>query len=114
MVRIEAVQRGLANYIDKNLLSQMTPVEKVAKGGLIGIYLNGLPNIISGYVSKSGLDKIGVVTEQGIDIDAIKNSFMVQFQSAGKVPFDVPFIGTLTFDAEEIEKIYQEILNASN
>lgn len=113
MVSVVAVQKGIANYIDKNLLSQMTPVDKVIKGGLIGIYINGLPNIIEGYVKQAGLDKIGVVTDKGIDIDVIKNSFATQFQNAGAIPFDVPFIGTLTIDAEEIEKIYQEILSCN-
>ena len=111
MVSMEAVQKGIANYVDKNLLSQMTPTEKVLKGGMIGIYLNGLPKILNGFVSKAGLDKIGVVTEQGIDIEVIKNSFTTQVQSVGQFPVSIPWIGTLTFDAEEIEKIYKEIIN---
>lgn len=111
---MNAIQHGIANYTDKYMLPNLTGTKKIVAGTLIGIYLNGLPNLINGYAEKAGLSQMGIVTEQGIEIDYVTNILKEQIEKNGnKMTISLPLMGDFTIDSQEIENLLNEIKSLS-
>lgn len=53
---------------------------------------------------------LGIVRENGeIDVDALHSAACAQMQAQGKVTVEIPFMGTFTFDENDLRELRQMI-----
>ena len=60
--------------------------------------------------ANSAVRATGIITENGmVDIDTLYNAAMAQLRRQKTLPLDVPLIGRLTFDENDIAELYRTI-----
>ena len=109
MISIECVQRGLARYIDGEVLPNLP--RDGAKGFAIGVAASLLVkrggNLLRQYAQLPWLQQMGLVTSDGaVDLDAIREAAMTNMPASG-LAVDLPMGICLRIHAEDVQKIYE-------
>ena len=104
MVTLEQLQTGLADYVEKELVSKVPGVRKWV------LALVATPVILqSGAMieaNKEMLIKAGYITADGmIDIDRIHGELKAIASKTGPVAQSFPIIGTFTFSEADIDTL---------
>lgn len=111
MVRMDQVQRGLANFIDRELMPSLTGWDKVLVGGGAGLLSAKLPQIVAQFPVVTTLGLYDAASNQ-VDIDALHNA-IVPHISTEALPLTVPLVGiTVKIGRQEIDALYRYIKEA--
>lgn len=111
MVSIDCVERGLARYIDTEILPNL-PKDGV-KGVGIGIAASLLVKrggvILREYIKNPMLQQLGIVSVDGsVDLDVLREAAMENISAQGVV-VDLPLGVTLRINADDVDSIYKAI-----
>lgn len=104
MVTVEAITRGITNYLDYEILPQLPQGKAVMAGTVAALYLRQAPALIERIPESMNLRRGNT-----IDLDALRDAVKSQMKS--EVPIDIPFIGRFTIDSDEVDKIYRYIMS---
>ena len=114
MVSLAQVQRGVAAFLDREVVPQLTGFEKIvvgAGGGLIAAKLPELMNKLGDHPMLSILDVYHKDTGE-VDIDSIYRA-MEPYISAEPFSVKIPVVGiTLKMGRQEIRDLYNYIKEA--
>lgn len=111
MVRIDQVQRGLAAFLDRELITSLSGWDKVLVGGGAGILTARLPQIISQYPVVATLGLYDAANNQ-VDIDALYQA-VTPYIGAEALPLKIPMLGiTVKIGKQEIDTLYRYIKEA--
>ena len=108
MVTMEKVQRGLAAFIDRELIPSLSGWDKVLVGGGAGLAVAKLPQIIAQYPIVATL---GVYDKENnrVDIDALYQA-IVPYIGTEALPVKLPMLGiTVKMGRAEIDTLYKYI-----
>lgn len=100
--RLEEVVK---NYIDTDIMpkaTQMPSIEQFMLGVKMGVLKRSMPTVIKNYVEKPELKLLGVVTEDGINLDIIYESAKEVMSKLGAVEY-----GGFKFDINDVDRIYR-------
>ena len=92
-------------YIDQHILplsSKMPSVEQLMFGIKVGVIKRAIPQKIADYLDSAEVRSLGVVTDDGVDIDTIYQSALETMQRLGTVQ-----VGELRFVADDVETLYK-------
>lgn len=111
MVSIDNIERGLARYIDTDILPNL-PRDGI-KGVGIGIAASLLVkrggNILREYAKNPLLQQLGLVTPDGaVDLEALREAALDNVPAQG-VSVDLPLGITLRMNANDVESLYNAI-----
>lgn len=111
MVSIDNIERGLARYIDTDILPNL-PRDGI-KGVGIGIAASLLVkrggNILREYAKNPLLQQLGIVTSDGaVDLEALREAALENVPAQG-VSVDLPLGITLRMNANDVESLYNAI-----
>jgi hypothetical protein len=110
MVSLANVQNGIVKYIDRELLPKLTGWQKWAFGALSSIWVGNIANTFNKLKQSAFVGSLGVIDDRDmIDIDQLYREFRKQAEK-GAVTFAVPGVGPLTLDQQDVDKIYQYIM----
>lgn len=108
MVTIDQVEKGIAEYLDKELMPILpeTGFQKILIGTGISLIIRKNKDKIAAMQDNSVVKMTGIFDEEGnVDIDVLKEEVSKQMPKEG-VKIDVPVIGGLTFHKSDVEKLY--------
>lgn len=108
MVTMEKVQRGLAAFIDRELIPSLSGWDKVLVGGGAGLAVAKLPQMIAQYPIVATL---GVYDKENnlVDIDALYQA-IVPYIGTEALPVKLPMLGiTVKMGRAEIDTLYKYI-----
>lgn len=114
MVSINKIQKGLAMFIDREVIPSLSVMEKVLVGTGAGLVVAKLPEVLKQYAKHPFLAALGVVDlEQGmVDIPALYNAAQ-PYIGADPIPFKIPLVDiTLKMGKREIDALYRYIMEA--
>lgn len=102
MVPIQSVKNGMCRFVDTELVSQMSGWQKIAVSTAAGLLINRLG---------PELEKLpmGLYENGQVDVDAIYQEARKHWNQA--VPIAIPFIGTVTLTGENLDTMYNMIVN---
>ena len=107
-MQIEQIKRGLTRYVDNEIIAQMTDAKnRWITGGVAALAINNLDKTVMQYADNPWMAMLGVVQGSDIDVDALYKAFAPKM--VDKVSFELPFIGKLTFDQRDMDKLLQYI-----
>ena len=108
MVTMEKVQRGLAAFIDRELIPSLSGWDKVLVGGGAGLAVAKLPQMIAQYPIVATLGVYDKENNQ-VDIDTLYNA-IVPYIGTEALPIKIPMLGiTVRMGRKEIDTLYKYI-----
>lgn len=107
------VVTGLAKYINSEFVAHLDGLKKWAVIGAASLAV-GKVEAVGAAIQKSQIARsFGVIGEDGsIDIEVLKACLDAAADSAGPVVQQIPLLGPVTFNKEDIQKIYDYIKNS--
>lgn len=109
MTSIDKVQRGIARYLDTELVPKMQGKDKWLITGAATLYLARLPEILNTLNTKPAFKILGLISDDGnIDLDAVVNSVRPAARQT-PIVFNIPFGGALTFTENDLDIIVRYI-----
>lgn len=107
-ITIEKFKEGAAKYIDKEILSTFpeTSMKRVIGGASAAIFINNKADKLVEFANA-----LGLLNEDGtIELEPFKKEMANRIGVNGMVQY-VPGIGNMTFEKDDIEKLYEYIVS---
>lgn len=111
MVTIEQIERGVASYLDEELMPNLPQngIQKVMAGTAISLVIRKSGNIVKELTNQPFVKMLGIMDEEGsVDIDVLKDELKHNITDEGIV-VDFPLIGTMTFHRSDVDSLYKHI-----
>lgn len=108
MISANKIQTGLAKYIDNEFLPHIEEdgVKRMLVGAAAGIAIKRTSRIIDELKHNKVVKMLGIVDESGlVDIDILREELSKNMPDGG-IRIDIPAVGTLTFNKDDIDKLY--------
>lgn len=110
MVSKERFVSGVLRYIEKEVLPHFPEMKAVAVAGVVSLYAQRAPQLFEKAEGIPAVKMTGVFDDGKIDEDALYNAFAPQIRNP--LEFDIPFVGKLSFDRAEVDKLLRYIKEA--
>lgn len=113
MVSIANIQKGLAAYLDNEVLPQFPSngLERVLAGTAIGLGIRKSGSIIMGYKDHKAVQMLEIMDADGnVDVNVLAEELKKNVPVDG-VKIDVPMIGGMTFHKEDVDKLKEYIIS---
>lgn len=111
MVTIDQAMRGVVRFIDTEILPHLPTGKGIGAGIVIALIMDGGKEKILALREHPAVKLMGIMDEAGnINIDRLYNAARPKFEQ--KLPVSIPFIGDLTFDQNDVDKLYRYIKEA--
>jgi hypothetical protein len=111
MYEYSKVLNGITKYIDTEIVDKIEGWQKWVIGSGIGIALSNSTNLFNQLKDNEIVKMLGIINEENkIDIEKIYKEFKNQAKK-GSISFEVPLVGTLTLNEQDVDKIYDFIRN---
>lgn len=113
MVTIAQIQKGVAAYLDNEVMPQLPSngFEKVLAGTAMSLAIRKSGAIIEGYKDNKAVQMLGIMDETGnVDVDVLMEELKKNIPIDG-VRVDIPLIGGLTFHKDDVDKFRGYIPN---
>lgn len=112
MVSVERVKRGVARYLDEEFTAKMSGWQKWVFGAGAAMYLENLGETVERLRKNELVKGLGILDETGnIDTDKLRRYFVAEAQK-GSATFDIPLIGRVTLNENDVERLYRCIEEA--
>lgn len=112
MVRSESVARGLAAFVDKEILPKTKGWQKWALGAAAGLAARRADTVMEAVRTHPAAKALGVVDAEGnIDDEAVFDALMQQAEKSPAV-IEIPMLGELTLTASDVGSLHRLIREA--
>jgi hypothetical protein len=112
MVSIDKIERGVARFLDAEMLPTL-PTEGVARvvaGTAMAVLVRRLGGMIRGYANHSIVRGLGVIDESGnVDVDILREALKANVPETG-LKIEIPLGGAVTFHKADVDLLYRYIL----
>ena len=110
MATTEQIKAGIGNYIQTRLMPRLDGKRQFLLGTVYGLGMNKADALIAQAAQSQMARTLGIVRENGeIDVDALHSAACAQMQAQGKLTMEIPFMGTFTFDENDLRELRQMI-----
>lgn len=111
MIAKERVTAGVLRYIDCEVCPHVPGFKSVALAAVAAMYAQKIPAIFDKLQKHPAISLLDIISEDGmVDVDAVYNAFAPKISQP--VQLNVPFIGQISIDRAEIDKLYRYIREA--
>lgn len=111
MVTIEQIEKGVAAYLDVELMPKLpnSGFEKVLAGTALSLIIRRSGNILDSYKDNKMVQLLGLMDSEGnVDVDILAEELKKNIPTEG-MKVEVPIIGSMTFHKEDVSKLYEYI-----
>ena len=118
MVNVDQVKRGLANFVDSEILPKLPAgsLKRMLIGAGIGLYIANLEKALTGATKSPYIAALGIVDEAGnIDIDRLAAEVKKNMTPEGvRIDLDIMgfHLGDMTLNHNDVERLRVHIVNA--
>ena len=112
MVTIDQAMRGVAQYADNEIIPHLPTGKGIGAGIALALILDGGKNRILALKDHPAVKMMGIMDEEGnIDLDRLYNAARTRVDGK-KIPWNIPVIGELKFDVNDVDRLYKYIQEA--
>lgn len=112
MVSIDQIEKGIANYLDAELIQQLPAngFQRVIAGVGLSLLIKRSSVLAEKVKSNSFIQLLGIFDENGnVDIDTLRDEIKKQMPADG-IKIDVPGVGIVNFTKSDVDSVYSYIL----
>lgn len=115
MVEFEKAIDGIIKYIDSELIPKMNDLQEFAARILIGRVINNTNGIKESLFNNGYIRSFGIIDSDGnVDVEGLATDIKREITHKGKVVFNVPMFGKMTFVPADVDILYQLICREEN
>lgn len=104
------VRNGIVEYYNQHISPKLDGKSCFVGGMVIGMATKNMEAICRELYKSNLVRALGVISESGdINVDALYAAAMEQMQQQKSVALDIPIIGRMTFDENDLRDLYQAI-----
>lgn len=118
MVNTNQIKRGLANFVDAEIVNKIPggTIKKTLVGTAMGLYIGNMDKILSNVIKSPFISALGVIDEAGnVDIDTLTDALKKNISDVG-VHVDLNImgihLGDMTLHRQDIDVLRTHILSA--
>lgn len=112
MVTIDQIMRGVSRFTDTEIIPHLPTGKGIAAGIGLALLMDGGKQKLLALREHPAVKMLGIMDEEGqIDIDRIYSTAR-QKMTGQKLPVNIPLIGELKFDVNDLDRIYKIIKEA--
>ena len=112
MVTIDQAMRGVAQYADNKIIPHLPTGKGIGAGIALALIMDGGKARLLKLRENPAVQMMGIMDEDGIiDIDRLYNAARTRVDGK-KIPWDIPVIGELKFDVNDVDRLYKYIQEA--
>lgn len=115
MIPLDKATRGIVNYIENELLTQLSNdnPKKIGFGVFVALAARDPMKLIGMFINPDILYVLGVVNQEhnAVDIEILRDELKKRIPSEG-TKMNLPLLGTATFTAYDIDKMVNYIMSA--
>jgi hypothetical protein len=100
---------GLVKYINKYILPGMNQIQDFGARVMMGRFLNNSENIRMMLINNGFVRTFGIIDADGVEIEELLTDIKKEIARQGKISFDVPLFGKMTFEPGDVDVLYQII-----
>ena len=102
---------GLVKYINKYILPGMNQLQDFGARVMIGRFISNSENVKTMLINNGFIRTFGIVDAEGVEVEELLTDIKKEIARQGKITFDVPMFGTMTFVPGDVDVLYQMITN---
>lgn len=112
MVTIDQAMRGILRFFDTVASPHMDEVRSFVAGVGLSLLADGSKEQLLALKDNQWIKSMRIMDERGdVDIDRLYNKARPRLDSR-KLPISIPFIGKLTFTADDLDSLYKYMQEA--
>ena len=109
MYEYNKVINGIAKYVDTEIVDKITGWKKWVVGSGIGLALSNTTEVFNQLKNNEFVKMLGVIDkEDKVDVDKIYKEMKKQAKKSA-VTFDMPMIGAITLNEQDLDRMYDLI-----
>lgn len=110
MIAKEKVIAGAAMYIEKEVLPHLPEIKALAVAGVVALYARRAPALLDELENNPAVKMMGVIENGMVDAEAVYGAYAPQIVKP--IEINVPFVGKMSFDRAEVDKLMRYIQEA--
>ena len=110
-VKFETVVDGINRYIDREIYKNLNGLQELVARLVVG-RVNGNAESIKNVLMNNGIAKtLCIIDSDGmVDVDLLLTDIRREIERQGSLQVDIPMIGKLTFHADDVDVLHNEIM----
>lgn len=110
MMEIARIRDGVMDYATSHMMPKMDSKGQFVLGMALGMVSSRLENIVVSLADNDMVKALGIIQNGQLDYDALFSAAMAQIKRQGKLVWDVPLLGRMAFDEQDLRDLHQCIL----
>lgn len=115
MVSVDCVEKGIASYLDTELITKLPQdgIQRVLVGTVASLMIKKSGNLVNSLKNNQLVQMLELMDENNnIDIDTLRDELKNNIQDCG-VRIEVPILGVMTFHKQDVDTLYSHIMKYS-
>ena len=113
-MEIARIKDGVMAYAVQHMMPKMDSKGQFLLGMSLAAVGSRMEIILRGLADKEPLKSLGIIRGEEVDWDMIYDAAMIQMQRQKKLVLDVPIVGRLTFDEQDLRDLHMLIKGGVN
>ena len=101
---------GVMDYAANHMMPKMDSKGQFLLGMALGVLSSRMEAVVNQLADNELVKALGIIQNGQIDYDGMFNAAMAQIKHQGKLVWDVPLVGRLAFDEQDLRDLHQCIM----
>lgn len=110
MMEIARIKAGVMDYATTHMMPKMDSKGQFVLGLALGMVSSRIESIVGQLADNEMVKALGIIQNGQLDYDSLFNAAMAQMQRQGRLVWDAPLMGRLTFDEQDLRDLHQSIM----
>lgn len=110
-MKFEKVIDGIVKYINIEVYSGMNDWQEVLARIAVSRFVSNSEKFKTVLMENTFIKTFGILDNEGnVDIEGLANDLKKQIEAKGKITIPLSIFGNFTFTAQDVDKLYQTII----
>jgi len=110
MMEIGKIKNGIMEYATTQMMPKMDSKGQFMVGVTLGLITTRLENMLMSLGDNELIKSMGIMKDGQIDYEALHTAMLAQIKRQGKLVWEVPLIGRLAFDEQDLHNLHQAVM----
>jgi hypothetical protein len=110
-VKFETVIDGINRYIDKEIYKNLDGTQEFLARVVVGRMINNSEAIKNMLITNGFARTLCLIDNEGmVEVDTLLSDIRREIERQGSLQLDIPLMGKLTFHADDVDVLHNEIV----